>query len=664
VNDSASVPEPRGLAGWKNADLPEPPMPRGLGWIGVCGPGVIVLGVSIGSGEFLLGPATFVRHGLSLLWVTLVAVFFQTVFNTELMRYTVATGEPVVTGFMRTRPGRTFWAWFYALLYFLQIGWPAWAATAAGAIFFLFMGKLAEDPADGGTIYFIGIATFVACQMVLLLGRRIARTLEILNWLLVAVILGGFLVLSFIYVPPRTWFAALAGFAGFDAIHGSFNFLPEHVDILLLGALVGYSGGGGVLNLTLSNWARDKGYGMGGRVGHIGGAVGGAPSRLADTGFMFDASEQNSRRWRGWWRIVRMDQWGIFFIGALLGMMLPALLYVTFVAPGTDIKGLAISAVLADTMGDAAGAMLGMFVAALGVWILFKTQLDCVEGLTRSVTDILWTGSRRVRAWRGGDVRAVYYSVLGVVVVLGIIALGFAPPVALLQIGANIAGVIFVISALHLLYLNTRVLPPALRPPMWRRLALVGMAVFYGFFAFLVARSSFPADLDAVADFEQHRIEVSDLAHARAVGLGLRAHHRRQQHVVRREDGAWREPGMDQFETRQVQVLPHVEQHEVERARQIRERLATISGVELHARRQTRARQRLAGVLDLEIAQFQRNHLSAAGARRRGQPHRGIAVGAAEFEYAARLRTRRQQVEQDARLAAYRQQQVIEVGAG
>jgi peptidylprolyl isomerase len=49
---------------------------------------------------------------------------------------------------MRTRPGRNFWAWFYAVLYFLQIGWPAWAATAAGAIFFLFLGRLAAPPAD------------------------------------------------------------------------------------------------------------------------------------------------------------------------------------------------------------------------------------------------------------------------------------------------------------------------------------------------------------------------------------------------------------------------------------------------------------------------------------------------------------------------------------
>ena len=476
------------MAPWQKADLPAPPMPRGLSWIGVCGPGVIVLGMSIGSGEFLLGPAVFVKHGLSLLWVTLVAVFFQTVFNTELMRYTVATGEPAVTGFMRTRPGKTFWAWFYAVLYFLQIGWPAWAALASSAIFFLFAGRLEVQPADGMATYLIGVGTFLACMVVLLLGKRIARTLELLNWVMVTCILGGFLVLGLIYVPFATWTAGFAGFAGFDTAQRAFNFLPDNLDIVLLGALVGYSGGGGVLNLTLSNWARDKGYGMGSRVGHISGALGGERSRLAATGFIFEPDGENLRRWRGWWRIVRADQWGIFFVGALLGMMLPALLYVTFVEAGTNMKSLAISAVLAHNIGAAAGPLLGVVVAALGAWILFKTQLDVVEGMTRSVTDILWTGSARVRDWRGGDVRAVYYGVLALVVVWGLIALRLKP-IMLLQMGANIAGVIFIISSLHLLYLNTRLLPVALRPPLWRRVALIGMALFYGFFVTLVARS-------------------------------------------------------------------------------------------------------------------------------------------------------------------------------
>jgi hypothetical protein len=381
-----------------------------------------------------------------------------------------------------------FWAWFYALLYFLQIGWPAWAATAAGAIFFLFAGRLAGAP-DAFEISTIGALAFLACVGVLLLGKRIARTLELLNWVLVACILGGFLAMAVVYVPAGTWVAGVSGFFGFDPASGAFSFLPEHVDILLLGALVGYSGGGGVLNLTLSNWARDKGYGMGTRVGHIGGMVGGERTQLADTGFIFEPDESNRRRWRGWWRIVRMDQWGIFFTGALLGMLLPALLYVTFVAGGTDIKGLAIAAVLADTVGSSTVAWLGVVVALLGAWILFKTQLDCVEGMTRSITDILWTGSTRVRAWRGGDVRAVYYAVLAVVVVWGIIALQLAQPVVLLQIGANIAGAVFVFASLHLLYLNTRILPVGLRPPMWRRVALIGMALFYGFFVTLVVRS-------------------------------------------------------------------------------------------------------------------------------------------------------------------------------
>ena len=101
------------------------------------------------------------------------------------MRYTLATGEPVFTGFMRTRPSSTWWAWFYSVLYFLQSGWPAWAANAAGAVYFLFARRLA-GPADATVVYQIGVATFLACVVVLLVGRRIERTLELFNWVLIA----------------------------------------------------------------------------------------------------------------------------------------------------------------------------------------------------------------------------------------------------------------------------------------------------------------------------------------------------------------------------------------------------------------------------------------------------------------------------------------------
>jgi hypothetical protein len=481
-----------GLEPWVRAELPPPPLPKGFAWVGVVGPGVIVLGMSIGSGEFLLGPAVFVRHGLSLLWVTAVAVLLQTVFNMEVMRYTLATGEPVFSGFMRTRPSSTAWAWFYAALYFLQVGWPAWAGTAAAAIFFLFARRLAE-PADATTIYAIGMGTFLACVLVLLVGRRIGRTLEVLNWVLIVCILGGFLVLALLLVPVGTWFSAAVGLGGFDTAAGTFSFLPAGMDFFLLGALVAYSGCGGVGNLTLSNWARDKGYGMGQRAGYIPAAIGGQKVHLAHSGFTFTGDTKAMSQWRGWWRIVRADQWGVFFTGAILGMVLPGILYVTLLPSGSDIQGLGISAALADAVEARGGALLGGIIAFLGAWILFKTQLDNLDGMVRAITDILWTGSRRVRAWRGGDVRAVYYSVLAAVVTWGIIALRLAQPIFLLKLGANVAAFVFIVASLHLLYVNTRLLPPHVRPPLWRRAALIGMALFYGFFVVLSVLSALGA---------------------------------------------------------------------------------------------------------------------------------------------------------------------------
>lgn len=459
-------------------------MAKGLSFLGVIGPGAILLGVSIGSGEWLLGPATFVKYGLALLWVTLVAAFLQTVLNTEVIRYTLYTGEPVFTGFMRTRPGSTFWAWVYSIFYFLQSGWPAWAATAAGAIFYLLAGRLA-GPQDADIFFRIGVGTFLLCVGVLLFGRRIERTLEILNWVMILSILFALALLCLLFAGQDQWLAAAVGFVGFDLGAGRFNFFPAGADWFLIGAFAGYCGAGGVSNLTLSNWARDKGFGMGQVVGFIPAAVGGRKVKLAHAGSVFPVTRENLERWKGWWRIIQIDQWAVFFIGSLLGMALPAILYCAFLPPGRDIRGLAVAAELANAMAARGGAVLAWVVALMGAWVLFKTQLDILDGMTRAITDILWTNSRRIREWRDGDVRLVYYSVLAGIVVWGIIAMRVTQPIILLQLGANVAGLVFVVSALHILYLNTTLLPKELRPPIWRRMALVLLALFYGFFVYL-----------------------------------------------------------------------------------------------------------------------------------------------------------------------------------
>jgi hypothetical protein len=44
------------------------------------------------------------------------------------------------------------------------------------------------------------------------------------------------------------------------------------------------------------------------------------------------------------------------------------------------------------------------------------------------------------------------------------------------------------VSGIHVLYINTTMLPEEIRPPMWRRIALVAMSLFYGAFVIMWLR--------------------------------------------------------------------------------------------------------------------------------------------------------------------------------
>ena len=83
---------PGGRPAWNVEDLPAPPEFNFRNVLRVIGPGAITLSVSIGLGEWVLGPT---QYGLSLLWIVSLAVIFQLACNLEFIRYTVYTGEPL-----------------------------------------------------------------------------------------------------------------------------------------------------------------------------------------------------------------------------------------------------------------------------------------------------------------------------------------------------------------------------------------------------------------------------------------------------------------------------------------------------------------------------------------------------------------------------------------
>src|SRR5215207_5506094 len=87
-------------------DLPEPEQVFGGRRLGffqivqfVIGPSLIALGISIGSGEWLLGPQAVGTYGfVGIGWVITVSAILQTFYNVEISRYVVATGEVPVVG--------------------------------------------------------------------------------------------------------------------------------------------------------------------------------------------------------------------------------------------------------------------------------------------------------------------------------------------------------------------------------------------------------------------------------------------------------------------------------------------------------------------------------------------------------------------------------------
>ena len=307
-------------------------------------------------------------------------------------------------------------------------------------------------------------------------GAKIERTMELVQWFFIIAILLFLLVIGLAFTSAGTWGTVGRGFVSF----GSF---PEGVDWVLLGGFAAYAGAGGVINGAISNWFRDKGFGMGGVVGYIPALIGGHKVSLTHEGKVFPVTPENLRRWNEWWRFAGADQYGLWAIGCFLGMALPALLTIQFIPPGTEIQGFGVAAYQAEYLSQVWGGAMWFITLLIGFWILFSTQLGITDAFVRMVTDMIWTGSSRARGWRGGDVRVVYYGVMAIFTLWGVIILfSGLRPLFLILLGANMAGLNFVFLGLHTLYINHKFLPRELWPARWRTVVVLVAVVFFGFF--------------------------------------------------------------------------------------------------------------------------------------------------------------------------------------
>ncbi len=476
-------------------------LPEGISWKKMLGPSIVLAGVSLGSGEFVLWPYITYKTGFVFFWACMLGVVTQYFLNMEIERWTLATGESAIIGFCRLSK---HWAWIFLILNIVPWVWPGWA-TGAGAMF----GWLLFPPGEGASLQgynadyipYFGIAGLLMVGIILTLGPVVYKTVEKIQMWLVGFIFLLVLVFSFLVIRPDAVGAMLQGCLNIGGMPS-----PEQTRELgimtLLGALA-FAGAGGTINLGQSNFIKDKGYAMGQYIGRITSPITGREEAISDIGYHFRYTEDNMIRWRQWWRAANIEHFFSFFLTCVLCLVLLSLIaYSLFYDDGGQLKpGMEHFGKDMDFVWGQASALEGIFSPSalgggvklvfliMGMAILLTTEFGILDATARISTDIV-----RVNYLRGSDFWSagkLYYLFLWSEILIGSGILlssaldpDFSQPLFLLKTSAAMNGGVMFIYSLILLFMNNKILSRNLSMNAVRFVAMVWSCAFFGYFSF------------------------------------------------------------------------------------------------------------------------------------------------------------------------------------
>lgn len=363
-------------------------LPAAISWKKMIGPSIMLAGLSLGSGEFVLWPYITYKTGFIFFWACLLGVMTQFFMNMEIERWTLVTGESAITGFCRLNKN---WAWIMLLLNIVPWAWPGWATGAGTMLSWTFLGPetiaVAQlDPApeqfdlskvsekasyssDSGTLQWRGTMSEperdelrqafqqneIPDQSALIFQNiqqgtdlnyeaKYSAFLGIAGLLLVGVVLTTgpvvyntvekiqiFLVGMIFVIAVILGIYLIQPYAVTAMLEGAVSIgkMPDASSGLgtmaLLGALA-FAGAGGTMNLGQSNFIKDKGYGMGKYIGRITSPITGQQEAVSEVGYHFKHTPENQERWKQWWRAANIEHFFSFFLTCLACLVLLSLI--------------------------------------------------------------------------------------------------------------------------------------------------------------------------------------------------------------------------------------------------------------------------------------------------------------------------------------------------
>lgn len=547
---------------WEAGVLPAAPIFHWRNLAMFIGPGLLMGASAIGGGEWLTGPLVTARYGGALLWLATLSILFQTVYNVEISRYALYTGEPIFTGKFRLPPSPLFWLGLYLILDLGSV-LPYLASNAAIPAAATVLGRIPDSKSaeltwtllghsytDSALLKLLACLIFGSVFIPLSVGGKVYNSLKAVMTFKLVTVLGFLMFLAVMYSTPSTWYEIGTGFFRFGTIpvchpndtnHNGkhdeseepfesstatdnvFTSLAEGrgfpwLDLSMIGILASMaaiSGNGGLTNTPMSNYTRDQGWGMGAHVGAIPSIVGGHAIELSHVGMVFDPKPEALPRWKQWLYHVRREQWLLWMPACFIGLALPSMLSVQFLEPGTVPKDQWRAAAMtaggvADRVGgyepgqrmreattdderaiaqaydDGVSTRTGWprifwyLTLFCGFLVLGTSMASTADGVLRRWVDVFWTALPSLRNWDTKHIGKLYFGVLCVYLVFGLIMLTLVPGDKLLIAATGILyNYALGFSCLHVIFVNVVLLPKPLRPGMLSLAALLLGCIFF-----------------------------------------------------------------------------------------------------------------------------------------------------------------------------------------
>ncbi len=324
------------------------------------GPGLILAGAIVGTGELIATTNLGARAGYSLLWLVILSCFIKVFAQVELGRHAISTGEASFDSFRGLPgPGVVLVWWCAAMVLVTQMQIGAMIGGIAESIHI----ALTASGVGGFQVQWPWAILVTAITIAMLatgsysLVERVSTTL---------VVSFTFMTIICVVLLPGEHAVNLS-----EAAKGLSFHLP---DSLLIPAftMFGITGVGAAELLAYPYWCIEKGY-----------------ARFVG---QRDDSEAWAARARGWMRVLRLDAWvsmAIYLVSTLAFYLLgAAVLHRTTGGQGLPDEKVvaALANMYAPVMGTRASTW---FIVAGAIAVLYSTLFAATAGNSRILTDFL-----------------------------------------------------------------------------------------------------------------------------------------------------------------------------------------------------------------------------------------------------------------------------------